>query len=77
MTDDTRKALRLIGEALILLSAEPADPAAEQAPADPPPTPRRSTRAMLRAVRPEDMDIAAAKRKLRAKGVPIAGEDNG
>jgi hypothetical protein len=32
---------------------------------------------MLRAVRPEDMDIAAAKRKLRAKGVPIAGEDNG
>lgn len=74
MTSETRKALRLIGEALLILAEEPT---AEQAPPVPPPTPRRSTRAMLRAVRPEDMDIAAAKRKLRAKGVPIAGEDNG
>lgn len=77
MTSETRKALRLIGEALLILAEEPAGPAAEEATPSPAPTPRRSTRDMLRKVRPEDMDIAAAKRKLRAKGVPIAGEDNG
>jgi hypothetical protein len=67
------RALQDLGGALLELATEE-DEAAPTAP-DPTP-PRESTRAMVGRVRPTDRDVAAARRVLRRKGVPLKGDSH-
>lgn len=69
--DRQRKALRLIAEALLVLSEDPAE---SEAPPRADRPPRESTRAMVGRVRPTELEVAAARRALRGKGVPLEDE---